>query len=49
VKGKKGSRGQGSKKIRSTGFIKIGSGIEIVIVIENNTLKLLGKRRINAV
>ncbi|MHA1372405.1 MAG: hypothetical protein ACTSRA_22115 [Promethearchaeota archaeon] len=41
MKGKKGSRGQGIKNIRSTDFIK--TGIEIVIVIENNTLKLLGR------
>jgi len=39
----KGSRGQESENIRSTEFIKIGIGIEIVIVIENNTLKLLGR------
>jgi len=32
---------QGSKNIRSTGFIEIV--IEIVIVFENNTLKSLGR------
>jgi len=43
LKGKRVRRVRGSKNIRSTEFIKIGIGI--VIVIKNNTLKILGRKR----